>query len=326
MKIFITGSTGFIGCQLINRLAITEHEMFCLIRRNNQVSERLKSLGANLILGDTTDKRSVLEGMRGCDWVIHLAGLYSFWEPDNRLFEKVNVEGTRNVMECALETKVLKVVHISSVVIFGKPSDDPFKEESQIGFVRFSRYAKTKYQGDQVVWDLFQNHGLPVVVIYPTSVCGAGDPKASGKYVSDLTYRRLPAAVLENASLTFIHVKDVAEAIVKAIEKPDNIGEKYLLGKNPCTFREINKMIAEISGVPSPKIHFPDFLTMTGAYILTGISRLTRKPPPWGMSVDQIKTMKEGFKVDGSKAERELGIFYTPFRIALQEKIAELIK
>ena len=87
-----------------------------------------------------------------------------------------------------------------------------------------------------------------------------------------------------------------------------------------------NKMVAEISGVPSPKLHLPDFLTMTGAYALTGISRLTRTPPLWGMSVDQIKTMKEGFRVDGSKAERELGINYTPFRIALQEKIAELIK
>jgi dihydroflavonol-4-reductase len=326
MKVFITGSTGFIGCQLINRLADTNHEMFCLIRKHNQVSERLKSLGANLILGDTTDKRSVLEGMRGCDWVINLAGLYSFWEPDNRLYEKVNVEGTRNVMECALETKVSKIVHVSSVVVFGKPSDDLINEKSQFGTVRFSRYAETKYQGDQVVWNLFQDHGLPVVVIYPTSVCGAGDPKASGKYVSDLVYRRLPARVLENASLTFIHVKDVAEAIVKAIEKPDNIGEKYLLGKDPLTFREINKMVAEISGVPSPKIHFPDFLTMSGAYLLTGISRLIRKPPLWGMSVDQIKTMKEGFRVDGSKAERELGVFCTPFRTALQEKIAELIK
>ena len=110
MKIFITGATGFIGTQVVNRLKQTDHELFCLVRKNNEASERLKAVGAKLIPGDITDKASILKGMNGCDWVINLAALYSYWERDNSLFKKINVGGTRNVMECALEAKVSKVV------------------------------------------------------------------------------------------------------------------------------------------------------------------------------------------------------------------------
>ena len=322
MKIFITGATGFIGTQLLNRLANTEHKLFCLVRNSGKARELSKIPNINVIEGDIRDKPSILQGMKGCDWVIHLAGLYTFWEPENKLYREVNIDGTRNVMECALETNISKVIHISSVVTYGRPADSPFSEESQPGPVRFSQYAQTKYEGDQIVWDFYKNKNLPVVVIYPCSVCGPNDPKSSGKYVSDMIHKRLPATVIENGPLTFVHVKDVAEAIIKAAEKTDNVGAKYLLGKGPVTFKEVNNMISEISGVPLPKLHMPDFLAITSAYLFTGISRLTRKAPPWGMSVDQIRTMKEGFRVDGSKAERELGFSYTPFRTALEEKIA----
>lgn len=322
MKIFITGATGFIGKQLLKELTADGHDLFCLVRKTNPGKVELRSMGIHVIEGDVRDKASVLEGMKGCDWVVHLAGLYTFWEPDNLLYKQVNVDGTRNVMECALETKVAKVIHVSSVVVFGKPSDSIITEESEMGSVRFSRYAETKYEGDQVVWKLHMEKGLPVVVLYPCAVCGAGDPKSSGQYVSDLIHRRLPATVLLNTQLTYVHVNDVAGAIVKALEKPGNIGEKYLLGKNPVSFAEVNKMVSEISGVPVPKMHMPDFMTVTNSYLLTGLSRLTKKKPLWGMSVDQIRTMKYGFIVDGSKAEKELGLTYKPFRTALEEKIA----
>jgi dihydroflavonol-4-reductase len=322
MKIFITGATGFIGNQVLNRLAKSEHKLFCLVRKTSQTSEKLRTLGATILEGDITDKASVLKGMSGCDWVLHLAGLYSFWEPDNRKYREINIEGTRNVMECVLETKVSKVVHVSTVVTYGKPSDIPFTEKSQVGPVRFSRYSQTKFEGDQIVWDMYRNKGLPVVVVYPCGVLGAGDPKASGQYVSGLIHKRLPATVFKNSTLTWVHVNDVAEAIIKAAEKPFNTGEKYFVGKHQVTLKEFNKMISEISGVSLPILHMPDFLAMTSAYMLTGISNLIKMEPLWGMSVNQMKTMKEGFRVDGSKAERELGISYTPVSTALKEIIA----
>lgn len=322
MKIFITGATGFIGSCLIKRLSQTKHELHCLVRKSSSLSEQLKRLGVTLAMGDVTDKASVLRGMTGCDWVFHLAGLYSFWEPDNSVFKRINVDGTGNVMECALETNVSKVVHVSTAGIYGKPVDRPFTEESKAGPEQFCEYFRTKYEGDLVVWNLYQKKGLPVVVVYPTAVLGACDPKATGQYIMNLIRRRLPATVFDNTVFTFVHVKDVAEVILRAAEKQNNTGEKYLIGNHRMSFREINQMVSEISGVPLPRLHLPESMTMINAAILTGLANLIKKEPAWGMSTGQMRVMQQGFSVDGSKAERELGIAYTPIRVAIEEAIA----
>jgi dihydroflavonol-4-reductase len=322
MKTFITGATGFIGSHLVRRLLQSDHELCCLVRGINAACEQLKKQGVTLAIGDVTDKASVLRGMKGCDWVFHLAGLYSFWEPDNRMFKHINVNGTRNVMECALETKVSKVVHVSTVGIYGKPEDCPFIEESKVGPVRFCEYFETKYEGDLIVWDLFKTKGLPVVVVYPSAVLGPGDPKATGQYIVNLIRRRLPATVLNDSIFTFVHVRDVAEVIIRAAEKKNNIGEKYLIGKQQMSFGEINQMVSEISGIPLPRLRLPNSLTMINAALLTGLASLLKKEPLWGMSTAQMRVMQEGTIADGSKAERELGISYTPIRVALEEAVA----
>jgi nucleoside-diphosphate-sugar epimerase len=137
-----------------------------------------------------------------------------------------------------------------------------------------------------------------------------------------LINRRLPARVFEDAVMTFVHVKDVAEVIVRAAEKEDNIGERYFVGKCRMSFREINEMVSEISGVSLPKLRLPNPLVMMNAVLLTGLANLIKKPPPWGMSIDQMRVMHEGFSVEGSKVERELCVNYTPIRIAIEEAIA----
>jgi dihydroflavonol-4-reductase len=322
MRTFVTGGTGFIGTHLVRRLLQAGHEIHCLIRKPTQPAQQLKEPGATLVPGDVTDKASVLRGMRDCEWVFHLAGLYSFWEPSKQAFTEVNVKGTRNVMECALETGVSKVVHVSTVVTYGKPTDCPFTEKSEIGPVRFSEYSRTKYEGDQIVWRLHKEKGLPVVFVYPSAVLGPGDPKATGQYIANLINRRLPARVFEDAVMTFVHVKDVAEVIVRAAERKDNIGEKYLVGNYRMSFGEINEMVSEISGVSLPKLRLANPLVMMNAVLLTGLANLIKKPPPWGMSTDQMRVMREGFSVDGSKVEKELCIDYTPIRIAIEEAIA----
>ncbi len=168
---------------------------------------------------------------------------------------------------------------------------------------------------------MFEKKGLPLVVIYPVCVLGAGDNKASGRYIQDLINRNLPATVFKNRIFSFVYVKDLAQAIVNALEKDNNIGEKYLVGNYRYKWGEINTMISEISGVPLPMFSLPDSVTMMNAFFLTGLANLIKKPPLWGMAFDQMKVMKAGFNVDGSKAERELGIKYTPIRFALEEAI-----
>lgn len=323
MKIFITGGTGFIGRHTVELLIQKNYKLTILVRKSSNTSF-LKNQSVSLITGSITNKQTVLEGMKDCDSVINLAGHYTFWEPDKKIYSQINVEGAKNVFECALESGIKKIVHISTAGIFGIPDDKPFNEESAPGPIRLSEYFQTKYVGDQIAWDLYERKGLPLVVIYPTCVLGEGDTKASGRYLKDFINRKLPAAAFKNEIFSFVYVKDVAQAIVNALEKENNIGEKYLIGNHKYTWGEINKMISEISGVPSPKMSMPNSLTMLNAYLLTRLANLIKKPPLWGMAIDQMKVMKAGFNADGSKAERELGIEYTPIRSALQMAINSL--
>jgi dihydroflavonol-4-reductase len=320
MKTFITGATGFIGTHLLKRLSQTSHQLYCLARRSSN-TQHLKEAGANIVLGDVTDKNSVLEGMKGCDSVINLANIYTFWEPHNRIYTDVNVEGTRNVMESALANNISKVVHLSTVLIYGKPKESPFNEESPVGPVRFSEYARTKYRGDLIAWKLFKEKKLPLVVIYPAMVIGPGNPKFGGQFVRNLVERRMAARATDNHMAFMVHVRDVAEVIVRALEKEGNIGQKYLVGQQ-IYMREFYQMVSQISGVPSPSIYMPDSVAMAGAFILTMPANLTKKAPMWGLSIDSLRTGTHDVRVDATKVERELGIKYSPIKLALEEEIA----
>ena len=325
MKIFITGGTGFIGRHTTELLSKTNHQLK-LLTRNSSNTSYLNYPNTTQVNGNLNNKDSLLRGMENCDSIINIAGHYTFWEPDKKIYSDVNICGTRNVMECALEAGIKKVVHISTAGVFGKPDEQPFNEESVQGVIKFSEYFRTKFEGDRIAWDLYEKGGLPLVVIYPVCVLGAGDTKASGRYIKDLINRKLPATVFKDKIFSFVYVKDVAQAILNALEKENNIGEKYLVGNQRYRWKEINEMISEISGVPLPKFSMPNSITMLNAYMLTGLADLIKKPPLWGMSVDQMKVMRAGFNVDGSKVERELRIKYTPIHFALKEAINSLTK
>jgi dihydroflavonol-4-reductase len=323
MKVFITGATGFIGGHLVPRLLRDGHELRCLVRRPD-AGHRLETLGAATVAGDVTDRASIARALPGCDCVVHLANVYTFWERDRRVYARVNIEGTRHVMECALAAAVPRVVHVSSCVGFGRPADVPFTEASAPGPERFSEYARTKHEGDLAAWELHERRGLPLVTLMPGAVLGPGDTRATGDYVRALIARRMPARVMERSVLTFVHVRDVAEAIARAAVRDDLSGARYLVGAERLTFGEVNRLVGEIAGVPLPALALPDWLAGVGAAMLTGLAGVTGKAPPWGMSTDQIRTMKHGFAFDGGRAARELGFTYTPVRIAVGEMIAEV--
>jgi dihydroflavonol-4-reductase len=321
VRVFVTGGTGFVGKPTVRRLVEGGHEVRCLVRRTSRTGE-LEQLGCELAYGDVTDKASVLEGVHGCEWVVNLANVYTFWEPDRSIYRRVNVEGTRNVMEAALEAGVSKVAHVSTLVVWGNTPDSPFDEESPVGTERFTEYARSKHEGDEVVWELYRKKGLPVVVLYPGAVLGPNDPKATGQYVRDLIEQRVPARVFEDSAFTFVHVGDVAEAIARALEKEGNVGEKYLIGKYTLTMGEVTRMVSEISGVPLPKRRLPGPVVMAGSALMTKVADLTGRPPLSGMSTDQMRNIKEGAVFDGSKSERELGLAYTPIREAIEQEVA----
>ncbi len=260
--------------------------------------------------------------MRGCEWVVNLANVYSFWEPDGSVYRRVNVGGTRNVMEAALEVGVSKVAHVSTFVVWGKPDKVPFDEGTPVGPERFTKYAESKYEGDLIVWELYRQRGLPVVVLYPGGVMGPGNPKSNGQYVRDVVEGRMPGMIFEDSAPTWVHVEDVAEAIVRALEKEGNEGEKYLVGKHALAMGELTRLICEISGAPLPKVSLPDPVVMAGAKLLTKVADLSGRPPLLGMSADTMRNLEQGAVFDGSKAERELGVTYTPIRQAIEEEVA----
>ena len=245
MRILISGATGFIGSHLIRRLAGTPHELRCLVRDpEGRAARTLACRGAELVAGDVTDPDSVRRAVDGCVAVVHLAYIYSFWERDPRVFDAVNVEGTAHVMEAALAAGVSKVVHLSTVEAL---EDAP----------RDNRYARSKYAGEQRAWAAAQR-GLPLVVLSPGAVLGRGDRKPTGRYIRDLARRRLPFALCTRTVLTMVHVRDVVEAIVGALERPDAVGKRYIVGVHQVSIAELNRMVSEIAGVPVPGWRLPN--------------------------------------------------------------------
>jgi dihydroflavonol-4-reductase len=321
MKTFVTGGTGFIGTRVVRRLIQRGHEPHCLVRTTSDTAE-LERMAATLVTGDVTDRASVLEGMSGCDWVVNLANVYSWWEPDKRVYRTVNVEGTRNVMECALETDMAKVVHVSTAYVYGKPATSPFTEETPVGPVRRSAYTRTKYAGDLIAWQLHGERGLPLVMLYPGTVLGAGDPKLTGRYLRRFLSGSVPRIAFTEAVHTYVHVRDVAEAIVLALEKEDNIGEKYLVGKYQLSIKAFNALISEISGAALPPTA-PGPVTLLTSTLATWRADVTKEHPRLA-PVDYFRVIRDGCAFDGSKAEEELGLTYTPIRDTLTEAIDAL--
>ena len=321
LKVFVTGGTGFIGHHLVRRLSEEGHQIRCLVRKSSNY-QPLVDLGAQPVFGSVTDRSTVCSGMEGCDWLFHLANLYSMWEPNTARFHTVNVEGTRIVLEAALEAGVKKVVYVSTVAVYGKPAQSPFTEMCERGPVLFSEYARTKSAAEKLAWELHHTRGLPLVTLYPGIVLGAGDDKASGHYIQDIIRRRVPSTIYHNSIATYIYVGDVVDAMLRAVEKPETVGQKYLLGKHDLNGREFAQMISDVSGVPLPIFRFPDWMVTGVAHLLTALAGVIRRPPLWGLSSDAARTLSNGFRCDGSKAERELGIHYTPIRKAMEEAVA----
>jgi dihydroflavonol-4-reductase len=322
MRIFVTGGTGFIGSHVVRLLADKSHEQRCLVR-NPDKAQAVREVGAEIVVGDLTDKPSLVEGMRGCDAVVDIASLYEFWGPDRRTFAAINVEGTRNVMEAALESGATKVVHVSSVAVWGDAAW-PITEATPLGPKCISEYIRSKRAGDQVAWQLHETRQLPLVMVYPGGVVGPDDPKAAGRYVRNFVRGAMPAQVLTGRMFAWVHVRDVAMGIVRALEAEGNVGERYILVAENMTFGDLNRLLAEISGVRPPRLSLPDWMAMLGSYCATGLANIIQRPPILDMAVDQIALMRQGFEADGSKASRELGLEYTPIRTALEEAVASL--
>jgi dihydroflavonol-4-reductase len=324
MRVFVTGGTGFVGTRLATVLARRGHELRCLARTTSD-TRHLRRLGATICVGDVDNRDALREAMTGCDALVHLANVYSMWERDRSVFQRVNVAGTRNVMVAALEAGVPKVVHISTDEVFGTPRG-VLSERSPIARSHTSEYGRTKAAGERVAWGLHHRHGLPLIVLNPAGILGGGDPKPQGHYLRLLAERRFPARFAESHVMTWVYVGDVAEAIARVLEKPGNVGERYLIGRESLTYGELTRLACEAAGVSPPLLALPDAACFAVAWLLSAVADVTRRPPLWGISLDEARTALRDIHYDARKSERELGLVYTPLRVAIEEEVAFLRK
>ena len=224
-------------------------------------------------------------------------------------------------MLIAHEAAVEKVVNVSTVMAYGFPQEQPFIEDSEVG-PHTSNYAHSKFLGDREASIRHKKQGLPLVTVYLAAVLGAGDQKDVMK-VSRFIEGRVPLMINSPHRFTYVHINDAAEAIARAAEKQDNIGERYLVGKYSMTTREYFDTISELSGVPVPNKTIGKLAAMALASLLTTWSNIIKRPPL--MPLDLIRTVYKGDLIfDDSKAEMELGLTYTPIRQALGDVIGIL--
>jgi dihydroflavonol-4-reductase len=322
MNILITGGTGFIGKHLLHRLSKTDHHIRCLVRKTSNIETIQNTVNTDITTGDILDRSSIKKALIDMDAIIHLANIYDFWIKRKRDFYDVNVQGTQNLMEEALTANIKKVIHISSLVAYGPMNGKEFNEESELDkYSGVSLYARTKYEGERIAWTLHQNKGLPLVVIHPGAVTGPGDVKTSGKYIQNMVNGKMPARVFTKSILSWVDVRDVAEIIVRALEKKNNIGERYFASAENLSFGKFNQIIAEKAGIKLPALTLPTPVVMMNARFLTFFSNIFKVPPMLDMSVDQMRAMSKGFQVDGTKAVRELGITYRPIEMSVEDMI-----
>jgi len=318
----LTGATGFVGRHVAQLLVERGHRVRCLVRKKGN-RKLLADLGGDLefVTGDVLEPNTLNGFCHAADWLIHCAGYRDFWHPSRQFYFDLNVGGTENVMRAALAGNVKKVVHVSTPLAFGMPSHIPFNERTSAG-PHHSEYARSKYLGDCVAWRLHEEKGLPLTIVYLAAVIGAGDPRPTME-VRRFAEGRIPALVGADVTFTYVHIRDAALAIVRAAENPGSVGERYLVGGERATTREYFQIISDLTGVSMPRLNIPESIVLPVAEVLTAISRWTGQRPL--VPADIIRTTAAGSLLfDGSKAERELGIRYTPLRTALAEAVAEI--
>jgi dihydroflavonol-4-reductase len=317
MPVFVTGATGFIGSHLVEALVQNNEQVYALARKTSN-TDRLKRLGVKLIDGDVTDASSLKGVMRDCQTVYHLANRYEMWLPDKSLFYKVNVEGTKNVLNEAMNAGVEKVVYTSAAEALGEKKGEIATEETRHSGIFLSEHCRTKYLGLMEAMKL-ADRGLPLVVTMPCAVIGPGDFKATGKIILGLLNQKLPGIFFGDSSIAFIYVKDIVEGHMLAAKK-GKVGEKYILSSEILKVRDFFETICNIGKVPMPKREISPTLCTMLAYMMEFRAFFTKNPPQ--MPRPLVRVMSHGMMFDNSKAKRDLGMKFTPIKEALAETVA----
>jgi dihydroflavonol-4-reductase len=319
MDALVTGGTGFIGGRLVRLLVKRGASVRVLVRAASR-RDSLADLPVEYKEGDLRDPGSLREAARGCRHVFHVAADYRLWAPRPEELYETNVEGTRNVIEVAAAAGAERIVYTSSVGALGLPTGgQPGDETTPVTLGEMvGQYKRSKFLAEQEVLRLVAG-GAPVVLVHPSTPVGPGDlkPTPTGQMIVDFLYGRMPAFV--DTGLNLVHVDDVAEGHLLALER-GRVGERYILGHRNMTLREIFDLLGALTGLPSPRREIPLGVALAAGHVSQWWSdHVSHRPPR--VPLEGVRMARKRMFFDSAKAVRELGMPQTPIDRALTEAV-----
>jgi dihydroflavonol-4-reductase len=318
MKALVTGATGFIGANVVRALLERRYEVRALVRPQADRTA-LADLPVEIVSGDVRAPETLRPAVRGCGIVFHVAALYSFWGHSRREMYATNVDGTRHVLQAAWDAGVDRVVHTSSVAALGLRNDGLPADETTGVDPRLvvGDYKRSKLLAQYVALE-FARKGLPVVLVNPSFPVGPYDtkPTPTGQVIVDFLNRRMPAYV--RTGMNVVAVKDVAAGHVLAGESGRD-GEIYILGGENLMMRRLLELLAQISGLPAPRVCIPSLPLLALSHAAAVSAVVTRRTPR--ITPDTIRMSRHLMFYRSDKAIRELGLPQTPVAQALERAV-----
>ncbi len=309
MTTLVTGATGFVG-SVVARLLLEKGESVRVLARPNGDRQNLKGLDVEIFEGDLNDPASLKVAVRNCRNLYHVAADYRLWVPNPKAIYKTNVEGSRTLLLAAAEAGIERMIYTSSVATLGINTDGtPSCEETPVSLENMvGHYKRSKYLAEQAVRNLINEQSLPIIIVNPSTPIGPGDikPTPTGRMILDAVNGRTPAYV--DTGLNLAHVEDVARGHLLAFDK-GRIGERYILGGEDMSLKDILSLIARLTDQKPPKIRLAHSVVMPIAYISEAWTRLTNGVEP-KVTVDGVRMSRKKMYFSSDKAKTELGYQY----------------
>ena len=314
----VTGATGFVGSAVARTLQAKGVAVRALARAESP-RRNLEGLTAEVVTGDMRSAADMARALQGARWLFHVAADYRLWAKDPEEIVRNNRAGTEAVMQAALAEGVERVVYTSSVATLSLervPADEtvPLSEAEAIG-----AYKRSKVVAERLVEALVAERKLPAVIVSPSTPIGPRDvkPTPTGRIIVEAASGRMPAFV--DTGLNLVHVDDVAEGHWLALQK-GRIGERYILGGQDVSLREMLAEIARLTGRKPPTVNLPRGPLYPLALVAEAVARLTGKEP--FLTADALKMSRHRMFFSSAKAERELGYRARPYALALADALA----
>ena len=319
MKVFVTGATGFVGSHVAQELSRRGADLRILVRSTSKLAN-LEGIAAETVVGDLLQVDALRSALSGCDAVMHVAADYRLWVTDPERMNATNVTGTRELLRLARELGVARVVYTSSVATIGFFSDGRLADEATPVSIAnmIGHYKRSKYLAEQEAISAAQA-GQQVIILNPTTPIGPGDikPTPTGRIIVDFLNRKFPAYM--DTGLNLVDVAEIARTHVNALET-GRPGERYILGGENLTLKQLLDKMSAITGLPSPTVRVPHSVAMLFAlWDQTFTGKLLGREPR--ATVEAVRMGKKMMFVSSAKAERELGFRVLPVYAALRSAI-----